>query len=74
MIPLVRFRWVMAFPHLHPFWPAIFLKHRIFNNFIVENVLVGTHAMPVPFPGSAAKKTITSVPRGPVPERLPPEH
>jgi len=55
MIPLVHFRWVMAFPHLHPFWPAIFLKHRIFNNFIVENVLVGTHAMPVPFPGSAAK-------------------
>jgi hypothetical protein len=58
MIPLVRFRWVMAFPHLHPFWPAIFLKHRIFNNFIVENVLVGTHAMPVPFPGSAAKKQL----------------
>ena len=44
-----------GFPTPAPILAGNFSKASYFNNFIVENVLVGTHAMPVPFPGSAAK-------------------
>ena len=73
MIPLVHFRWVMAFPHLHPFWPAIFLKHRILIILLWKMFWLEHMPCQCLSPGQP-QKTITSVPRGPVPERLPPEH